>query len=205
VVYVAEKEKLTNTKMCLFIYLYGNSHITLNCWVAQNWETYLNGYDHSFRHVHDPCISAILTCIWRFVTKYVLLVVHIWFRRYDARLINSLKINRQRLSVPFCARSCFTYTVSSEITKVGRTEIISSCHKLCNINSGLYQPVAAYSFKCWYKLSDSHTYKVVQIWPGQTVTCLHTSSPCHIWTTLYNHIMCCRMQVYVLSDTGLCQ
>jgi hypothetical protein len=28
-------------------------------------------------------------------------------------------------------------------------------------------------------------YKVVQIWPGQTVTCLHTSSPGHIWTTLY--------------------
>jgi hypothetical protein len=30
-----------------------------------------------------------------------------------------------------------------------------------------------------------NTYKVVQIWPGQTVTCLHTISPGHIWTTLY--------------------
>ena len=29
------------------------------------------------------------------------------------------------------------------------------------------------------------TYKVVQIWPGQTVSCLHTISPGHIWTTLY--------------------
>jgi hypothetical protein len=28
-------------------------------------------------------------------------------------------------------------------------------------------------------------YKVVQIWPGQTVTCLHTNGPGHIWTTLY--------------------
>jgi hypothetical protein len=28
-------------------------------------------------------------------------------------------------------------------------------------------------------------YKVVQIWPGQTVTCLHTNNPGHIWTTLY--------------------
>jgi hypothetical protein len=28
-------------------------------------------------------------------------------------------------------------------------------------------------------------YKVVQIWPGQTVTGLHTNSPGHIWTTLY--------------------
>jgi hypothetical protein len=29
-------------------------------------------------------------------------------------------------------------------------------------------------------------YKVVQIWPEQTVTCLHTNSHGHIWTTLYN-------------------
>jgi hypothetical protein len=29
------------------------------------------------------------------------------------------------------------------------------------------------------------TYKMVQIWPGQTVTCLHTNSPGHIWTALY--------------------
>jgi hypothetical protein len=29
-----------------------------------------------------------------------------------------------------------------------------------------------------------YKYKVVQIWPGQTVTCLHTNSPSHIWTTL---------------------
>ena len=34
-------------------------------------------------------------------------------------------------------------------------------------------------------LKVSLIYKVVQIWPGQTVTCLHTNSPGHIWTTLY--------------------
>jgi hypothetical protein len=34
---------------------------------------------------------------------------------------------------------------------------------------------------------DISRYKVVQIWPGQTVTCLHTNSPGHIWTILYNH------------------
>jgi hypothetical protein len=37
-------------------------------------------------------------------------------------------------------------------------------------------------------------YKVVQIWPGQTVTCLHTNSPGHIWTTLY---VCVYVCVYV--------
>jgi hypothetical protein len=40
-------------------------------------------------------------------------------------------------------------------------------------------------------------YRVVQIWPGQTVTCLHTNSPGHVWTTLYNTAArsrnnCCR-------------
>jgi hypothetical protein len=27
---------------------------------------------------------------------------------------------------------------------------------------------------------EKYYYKVVQIWPGQTVTCLHTNSPGHI-------------------------
>jgi hypothetical protein len=35
------------------------------------------------------------------------------------------------------------------------------------------------------KLQCLLTYKVVQIWPGQTVTCLHTNRPGHIWSTLY--------------------
>jgi hypothetical protein len=34
-----------------------------------------------------------------------------------------------------------------------------------------------------------HIYKVVQIWPGQTVTYLHTNSPGHIWTTLYKEVL----------------
>jgi hypothetical protein len=38
----------------------------------------------------------------------------------------------------------------------------------------------------WHVTRTSCTkYKVVQIWPGQTVTCLHTNSHGHIWTTLY--------------------
>ena len=36
------------------------------------------------------------------------------------------------------------------------------------------------------KQQNIEKYKVVQIWPGQTVTCLHINSPGHIWTTLYN-------------------
>ena len=36
-----------------------------------------------------------------------------------------------------------------------------------------------------YVLPKLCMYKVVQIWPGQTVTCLHTNRPGHIWTTLY--------------------
>jgi hypothetical protein len=33
--------------------------------------------------------------------------------------------------------------------------------------------------------TEPGNYEVVQIWPGQTVTCLHTNSPGHIWTILY--------------------
>jgi hypothetical protein len=44
--------------------------------------------------------------------------------------------------------------------------------------------------RLWIMMSNKCTsvcllYNVVQIWPGQTVTCLHTNSPGHIWTTLY--------------------
>jgi hypothetical protein len=37
----------------------------------------------------------------------------------------------------------------------------------------------------WHMHGHIRKYKVVQIWPGQTVTCLHTISPGHILTTLY--------------------
>jgi hypothetical protein len=37
--------------------------------------------------------------------------------------------------------------------------------------------------KSYFKIGK---YKVVQIWQGQTVTCLHTNNPGHIWTTLCN-------------------
>jgi hypothetical protein len=40
-------------------------------------------------------------------------------------------------------------------------------------------------FEIVHTVQLSIMYKVVQIWPGQTVTCLHTNSPGHIWTTLY--------------------
>jgi hypothetical protein len=40
-------------------------------------------------------------------------------------------------------------------------------------------------------------YKVVEIWPGQTVTCLHTNSPGNIWTTLYMEF-CFLLELYLL-------
>jgi hypothetical protein len=48
-------------------------------------------------------------------------------------------------------------------------------------------------------------YKVVQIWPGQTVTCLHTNSPGHIWTTLYfcDMILCYKAVEFIVTDTVL--
>jgi hypothetical protein len=46
-------------------------------------------------------------------------------------------------------------------------------------------------------------YKVVQIWPGQTVTCLRTNSPGHIWTTLYINLVSCSC-VIKNGNTVLC-
>jgi hypothetical protein len=44
---------------------------------------------------------------------------------------------------------------------------------------------ACYTIRVMYLYIMRVMYKVVQIWPAQTVTCLHTNSPGHIWTTLY--------------------
>jgi hypothetical protein len=43
----------------------------------------------------------------------------------------------------------------------------------------------SHKFRLFFVRYEFNIYKVVQIWPGQTVTCLHTISPGHIWTTLY--------------------
>jgi hypothetical protein len=43
-------------------------------------------------------------------------------------------------------------------------------------------------------------YKVVQIWPGKTVTCLLTNSPGHIWTTLY--IVCQTRTALTYNKVG---
>jgi hypothetical protein len=43
-------------------------------------------------------------------------------------------------------------------------------------------------------------YKVVQIWPGQTVTCLRTISPGHIWTTWYIHSSNCSKPCSPISS-----
>jgi hypothetical protein len=45
-------------------------------------------------------------------------------------------------------------------------------------------------------------YKVVQIWPGQTVTFLHTNSPGHIWTTLYLLQFSCTQKCYQITSPG---
>jgi hypothetical protein len=53
------------------------------------------------------------------------------------------------------------------------------------------------------RISDEQRkYKVVQVWPGQTVTCLHTNSPGHIWTTLYMRVFLFAINVFWFD--GLC-
>jgi hypothetical protein len=56
---------------------------------------------------------------------------------------------------------------------------------LCNPSLFLTRSVQMISILLQYHISKISRYKVVQIWPGQTLTSLHTNSPGHIWTTLY--------------------
>jgi hypothetical protein len=48
-----------------------------------------------------------------------------------------------------------------------------------------------------------HIYKVVQMWPGQTVTCLHTNSPGHIWTTLYTACLVLAREEWIPGPKAL--
>ena len=55
---------------------------------------------------------------------------------------------------------------------------------LSSCNAGLISCYIGLSFEV---LGSLH--KVVQIWPGQTVTCLRTISPGHIWTTFHQTML----------------
>jgi hypothetical protein len=57
-------------------------------------------------------------------------------------------------------------------------------NKLRLTRKATYNEARSCNHACWEK-EINIKYKMVQIWPGQTVTCLHTISPGHIWTTLY--------------------
>ena len=61
--------------------------------------------------------------------------------------------------------------------------------------------VVAEKVRCFKLIT--RMYKVVQIWPGQTVTCLHTNSPGHIWTTLYNRdgVFTARYELNTLKNS----
>jgi hypothetical protein len=58
----------------------------------------------------------------------------------------------------------------------------------------IYTYIYVYTYICIYSYMCVYIYKVVQIWLRQTVTCLHTNSPGHIWTTLYIYI---HIYVYI--------
>jgi hypothetical protein len=67
--------------------------------------------------------------------------------------------------------------------------------------------------KYLHLLEYPRKYKVVQIWPGQTVTNLHTNRPGHIWTTLYYQLhrilywwryVCPEYSFHLLLFTATC-
>jgi hypothetical protein len=72
------------------------------------------------------------------------------------------------------------------------------------IHTQIYEILFAFPRQEWLREGASvlrYTYKVVQIWPEQTMTCLHTNSPGHIWTTLY--IACPVIPSYSVRSSKL--
>jgi hypothetical protein len=55
----------------------------------------------------------------------------------------------------------------------------------------------------WTSLQNTCKYKVVQILPGQTVTCIHTNRPGHIWTTLYISQHLSYFSILFIYGTGV--
>ena len=89
-----------------------------------------------------------------------------------------------RQTVPLCQCTSASYFTEGHYVKFG-------------MNILAFDVTQSYFFqRFFYEKKRAHLmvesgfrkqkYKVVQIWPGQTVTSLRTISPGHIWTTLYN-------------------
>jgi hypothetical protein len=79
------------------------------------------------------------------------------------------------LCVYVCVRACARARLRTCI----RVNFLCSMQGIYVNLSSMHKPTKAH---LW---SFTALYKVIQIWPGQTVTCLHTNNPGHIWTTLY--------------------
>jgi hypothetical protein len=63
--------------------------------------------------------------------------------------------------------------------------LLYECAKDSDTIAKVSNSLVLWTFPLFFSISYCTWYKVIQIWPGQTVTCLHTNSPGHIWTTLY--------------------
>ena len=88
-----------------------------------------------------------------------------------------------------CALLVLSYFHKSACTRPKPSSFPGSLKK-SNIHLQFYKllkivyQIRNYLYRGFCQLPCIKKYKVVQIWPGQTVTCLHTNSPGHIWTTL---------------------
>ena len=95
-------------------------------------------------------------CIWGYAKEkcWISLVYSLWTKHPKARLLSTWTARVTYARLP-------TYEHGTEVFWI-----------ISNVSASNKD-----SFQC-------QRYKVVQIWPGQTVNCLHTNSPGHIWTTL---------------------
>ena len=91
------------------------------------------------------------------------------------------------LNIPFIPPKTHIFTHTYRLTLLVHVSLPFSFSR-----SFTPRPLIVETYSCFL------IYKVVQIWPGQTVTCLHTNRPGHIWTTLCVYVYIYRY-IYIFD------
>jgi hypothetical protein len=110
---------------------------------------------------------------------------------------DELERRRSRPSVTYCLgispQELRKTTKRNNLSHVSQCLLCGSDRRLLNTRFQYHSLITHIS--CRYQ-TEAKMYKVVQIWPGQTVTCWHTNNPGHIWTTLYFiRFLCCWFEL----------